>query len=101
VSQGNSLIARHSKRKHQSVASAADHAAEKPLISAILQVDYCGETMHLATGPSYALHLTRKRETMLAKPRKRIPLHESTAAALRTAAERAQLRHFFEKLAYG
>jgi DNA-binding MarR family transcriptional regulator len=52
-------------------------------------------------GRRYALHLTRRGEAMLAKLRKRIPMHERTAAMHLRAAERVRLRELLEKLLYG
>ena len=52
-------------------------------------------------GRSYALHLTRRGEGMLAKLRKRIPVHERTAAARLTPAERVKLRALLDRLVHG
>jgi DNA-binding MarR family transcriptional regulator len=52
-------------------------------------------------GRSYALYLTRKGEAMLTKLRKRIPLHERTAAAHLTGPERLKLRKLLDKLVFG
>lgn len=52
-------------------------------------------------GRSYALHLTMRGRSMLAKLRERIPHHEHSAGAHLSPTERKRLRELLNKLIYG
>jgi DNA-binding MarR family transcriptional regulator len=70
-------------------------------VARAISLGFVSRDKKLGKGRRYALHLTVRGRSMLAKLRGRIPRHERSAGARLSPRERKQLRALLTKLVYG